>query len=345
MIVLSRNSSGTDSERAKAKRRPIRVSEPRVLFVTSNRIGDCVISSGVIREIGRQLPGARITVACGRPPAPFFRSAPGVERVVVLDKKKFAGHWIDLWKQVWRTRWDMVIDIRGSALAWQVRAKRRVVYHRGWETGLRKVEMVSKMMGASGPLDPEIFLDAKAVADRQAVLDPQLEGGSGPGPILALAPIAHQPGKSWPADRWGALVERLKAEPRFAGWRFMAVGGPGDRAPATPALQAAGPQGIDFVGKGDILASAAAIEAADLFVGNDSGLMHVAAALRRPTLGLFGPTEWWLYGPWGPRTRTVASNETRGEFAPIEALTVDRVFEAVLDLHDTFIGDRAPPKP
>ena len=319
------------------------MSEPRVLFVTSNRIGDCVISSGVIREIGRQLPGARITVACGRPPAPLFRSAPGVERVIILDKKRFAGHWIDLWKQVWRTRWDMVVDIRGSALAFQVRAKSRKVYHRGWETGLPKVEMVSRMMGAARTLDPELFLDDQARAEAAAVIDPQL--AAGPWPILALAPIAHQPGKSWPAERWGALVERLKAEPRFDGWRFMLVGGPGDHPPAAPALAAAGERGVDFVGKGDILASAAAIDRAALFVGNDSGLMHVAAAAGRPTLGLFGPTEWWLYGPWGPKTRTVASNETRGEFAPIEALTVDHVFEAVLGLHDAFIGVPAAAKP
>jgi len=317
----------------------------KVLFITSNRIGDCVISSGVIREITRRIPDAQITVACGRPPAPFFRSAPNVERVIILDKKRLAGHWIDLWRQVVGAHWDMVIDIRGSALCWLIPARRRVVYNRGWETGLRKVETISRMMDSAAPLDPEIFLDARAVADRQAVLNPQLAAGSGPGPIIALAPIAHQPGKSWPAERWGELVERLKAEPRFDGWRFMAVGGPGDRAPATPALMAAGSRGIDFIGKGDILASAAAIDVADLFVGNDSGLMHVAAALGRPTLGLFGPTEWWLYGPWGPRTRTAASNETRGKFAPIEALTVERVFEAVLDLHDAFIVERAVLKP
>ncbi|CAN5411986.1 glycosyltransferase family 9 protein [soil metagenome] len=316
---------------------------PKVLFVTSNRIGDCVISSGVIREIGRQLPGAAITVACGRPPAPFFRSAPGVEQTIILDKKKMAGHWVDLWKQVVGTRWDLVIDIRGSALSYLIPAKRRVIYNRSWETGLRKVEMVSRLMGSPIPLEPEIFFDDRARAEAAAVIDPQLTGGAGSGPILAppilaLAPIAHQPGKSWPADRWGALVEKLKAEPRFDGWRFMAVGGPGDRPPATPALEAAGPRGIDFVGKGDILASAAAIDRATLFVGNDSGLMHVAAAAGRPTLGLFGPTEWWLYGPWGPRTRTVASNPVRGEFAPIEALTVDHVFAAVLALHNDFVG-------
>ncbi|MBX3476774.1 MAG: glycosyltransferase family 9 protein [Brevundimonas sp.] len=318
---------------------------PQVLFVTSNRIGDCVISSGVIREIGRQLPGAEITVACGRPPAPFFRSAPGVVRTIILDKKKAAGHWLDLWRQVRGTRWDMVIDIRGSALAWLIPARRRVVYNRRWEMGLRKVQMVSRLMGADRDLDPELFIDERARATAAAVIDPQLASGAGPGPILALAPIAHQPGKSWPAERWGELVGRLKAEPRFDGWRFMLVGGPGDHPPAAPALAEAGERAIDVVGKGDILASAAAIDRADLFVGNDSGLMHVAAAAGRPTLGLFGPTEWWLYGPWGPRTRTVASNETRGQFAPIEALSVDHVFDGVLALHDAYISAPEPRQP
>ena len=315
----------------------------KVLFVTSNRIGDCVISSGILREIARQVPGAGITVACGRPPAPFFRSAPGVERVIVLDKKKAAGHWLELWRQVVGTRWALVIDIRGSALAYLVQADRRVIYNRRWETGLPKVEMVSRLMGADRPLEPELFIDDRARAEAAAVIDPQLE--TAPGPIIALAPIAHQPGKSWPADRWGELVERLKAEPRFEGWRFMPVGGPGDRPPATPALEAAGPRGIDCVGRGDILCSAAAIDRAALFVGNDSGLMHVAAAAGKPTLGLFGPTEWWLYGPRGPRTAIAASNPNRGEFAPIEALTTQRVFEAVIALHDRWIGDPPPVTP
>ena len=315
----------------------------KVLFVTSNRIGDCVISSGIIREIGRQIPGAEITVACGRPPAPFFRSAPGVERVIVLDKKKAAGHWLDLWRQVIGTHWALVIDIRGSALSYLLNADRRIVYNRRWETGQPKVEMISRLMGSAAALEPDLFIDDRARAEAAAVIDPAL--ATAPGPIIALAPIAHQPGKSWPADRWGELVDMLKAEPRFAGWRFMPVGGPGDRPPATPALEAAGPLAIDFVGKGDILASAAAIDRAALFVGNDSGLMHVAAAAGKPTLGLFGPTEWWLYGPRGPRTAIAASNPVRGEFAPIEALTTQRVFEAVLALHDTWIGASDPATP
>ena len=220
-----------------------------------------------------------------------------------------------------------------------------MIYNRSWETGLPKVEMVSRLIGAPAALDPELFLDDQARREAAAVIDPQLAAGPGPGPIIALAPIAHQPGKSWPADRWGSLVEKLRAEPRFDGWRFMLVGGPGDHAPAAPALKAAAERAIDCVGRGDILASAAAIDRATLFVGNDSGLMHVAAAARRPTLGLFGPTEWWLYGPWGSTTRTVASNETRGAFAPIEALSVDQVFAAVMALHEDFIASPSPAAP
>ena len=118
---------------------------PKVLFVTSNRIGDCVISSGVIREIARQVPGAEITVACGRPPAPFFRSAPGVERVIVLDKRKAAGHWLDLWRQVVGTRWTLVIDIRGSALAYLLNADRRIR-----DLTMPWMEQLSKLINSTG---------------------------------------------------------------------------------------------------------------------------------------------------------------------------------------------------
>src|SRR5690606_4400143 len=159
--------------------RGARLSAPKALFVSSNRIGDCVISSGVIRAIARQLPGVQITVACGRPPAPLFRSAPGVERVIILDKKKAAGHWLDLWKQVVGTRWDLVIDIRGSALSYLIPARRRVVYNRSWETGLPKVEMVSRLIGAPEALDPELFLDDQARREAAAVIDPQLAAGPG----------------------------------------------------------------------------------------------------------------------------------------------------------------------
>lgn len=311
-------------------------ANPRVLFISPNRIGDSVIAMGIVREIGRQWPEAEIKVVTSGMASSFYRAAPGVVKIIPINKEKRGGHWIKLWKAVRGQSWDAVIDTRGSATAYLLKAKKRIVYTRKLETGEPKVEVITRLMSAPHSLEPELFIDDRARAEAAAVIDPQLRSGTGTGPILALAPIAHQKGKSWPADRWAALVAKLKAEPRFDGWRFMPVGGPGDHPPATPALAEAGDRGIDCVGKTDIIASAAAIDRAALFVGNDSGLMHVSAATGTPTLGLFGPTEWWLYGPRGPKTATVASNNTRGQFAPIEDLTVDAVFDATVKLYDTY---------
>ena len=312
---------------------------PQVLFISADRIGDAVMSSGAIREIGRQLPGAEITVAVGPTAAALFRAAPGVVKVIPWKKQKLSGHWRALWRQAAGVRWAMVADVRGSAMSLFLRARTRRLYSRALEKGDPKVVTFSRMMKAAGVMEPEIFLDDEARAAAARLIGPDTA------PILAMAPISTAADRSWPADRWAALVERLKAEPRFDGWRFMLVGGPGDHEAAAPALAAAGARGIDAVGKGDILASAAAIARATLFVGNDSGLMHVAAATRTPTLGLFGPSEWWHKAPWGPKGRVLAAAPVRGQFAPITELTVERVFEETLALQAAFATERAAVAP
>ncbi|HEY0052345.1 MAG TPA: glycosyltransferase family 9 protein, partial [Caulobacteraceae bacterium] len=118
----------------------------KALFVTSTRIGDCVLSSGIIREIGARYPGCEITVACGPLAAPLFRSAPGVSRVHVMAKRPNGGHWLDLWLKAFPTRWDLVVDIRGSAIAWLIPAIERRVYSRRRDEALHKVEAASLLI-------------------------------------------------------------------------------------------------------------------------------------------------------------------------------------------------------
>lgn len=303
---------------------------PQVLFVSADRIGDAIMSIGAIREIRRQIPDAEITVAVGPTAAALFRAAPGVVKVLPWKKQKLSGHWRTLWRQTVGTHWAMVADVRGSAMSFFLRAKERRLYSRALEKGEMKVVTFSHMMKAEAVAEPEIFLDDKARKDAAAII------GDKAAPILAMAPISTAADRSWPAERWAELTQRLMQEPRFEGWRFMPVGGPGDHAAAAPALAVAGDRGIDAVGKCDILGSAALLQRATLFVGNDSGLMHVSAAAGTPTLGLFGPSEWWHKAPYGPKGRVLAAAPVRGQFAPITELSVDQVFEAVLALYDTF---------
>jgi ADP-heptose:LPS heptosyltransferase len=245
-----------------------------------------------------------------------------------MAKRPNGGHWLDLWLKAFPTRWDLVVDIRGSAIAWLIPAVERRVYSRRRDEALHKVEAASLLIFAEAMLEPELFLDEKARADAAAVI------GEDPRPILAVAPVAAVANKSWPADRWAELARALLAGP-LAGWRIMAMGGPGDAEAAAPLLAAAGAADVDTVGKLDILAAGAALERAALFVGNDSGLMHLSAASGTPTLGLFGPTDWRRYGPWGSRARVLTAG-AQGEAAAIEGLSMAAVAEGVAALKRDF---------
>src|ERR1700691_6656654 len=87
----------------------------KILFVTATRIGDAVLSTGLLAYLIGRYPGASITVAAGPLAAPLFEAVPGLKRIIVVDKKKFALHWAKLYLAVAASRWDLVVDLRGSA--------------------------------------------------------------------------------------------------------------------------------------------------------------------------------------------------------------------------------------
>ena len=101
--------------------------------------------------------------------------------------------------------------------------------------------------------------------------------------------------------------------------RLLLLGGPDDRW-AAEAVRRSIPRGrlIDAVGRTDLLVAYAALKQARLFIGNDSGLMHLAAAAGAPTLGLFGPSDDRLYAPWGPMARVVRTSRDFEAFTAID---------------------------
>src|SRR5205085_8020560 len=108
-------------------------------------------------------------------------------------------------------------------------------------------------------------------------------------PVLAIGPAANWRGKQWRGERFAALAERLVASGGpLPGARVTVLAAAHERAQAAPLLAQGG--AIDLVGKTDLLTAAAVLRRAALFIGNDTGLMHIAAAVGAPTLGLFGPS-------------------------------------------------------
>lgn len=314
----------------------------RILFVTANRLGDAVLSTGLLDHLIRSHPEARITVACGPVAEGVFARMPGRARTIVLAKRRFRAHWLTLLAAALPVRWDLVVDLRGSALAWMLRTRRRAVMRGGRRPGHR-IGHLAAVLGLQDAPPLPVAWTAEADRARAAALLPEGTGA----PWIGLGPTANWSRKVWPAERFLALYRALSApDGLLPGARAAVFGGPGEaeRALAAPLL-AALPDAADLVGRLEVPEAAAALARCALFVGNDSGLMHLAAAVGVPTLGLFGPTSAEEYGPVGARAAAVVAPgpAAAGEMAAIAV--ADALAAARRLLHEAPEGLRRADRP
>jgi len=288
----------------------------KILFITATRIGDAILSTGLLNYMVAAYPQSRITVACGPLCDGFFRACPNVDEVIVLKKQSFSRHWLDLWKKVVRTRWDIVVDLRNSAVSRAVFAHKRFIFGPHIDENLHKVQQNAAVMRIAPPPAPRLWFDAPALKEAEA----RIPSG---GPVLAVGPAANWHAKTWPADRFIELVARLTGpDGILPGARVAVIAAPGEEAAARPVLESI-PEDrrIDLIGALSPLTAAACIARCSLYVGNDSGLMHAAAAAGVPTIGLFGPSWPHIYGPWGDHASFVRTPKTFSELTDYPGYT------------------------
>jgi len=292
-----------------------------ILFITATRIGDAVLSSGLLQRLADEIPGASFTIVAGPVAAPLFLDVPGLAEIIVFEKSKDGRHWWRLWRQVRKTRWGLVVDLRGSAISQFLQRRRRAVYKRAPGAQVHKVVEAARVLKIEGePPAPFLYTSPEIEA-----VGAELTAGVGP--ILALAPSANWVGKTWPLERFARVAIKLMGEGGpLEGGRVMVLGSPED-AHVVQSLRDVVPKSrfIDLVGKVDLLTAFTCLKHARLFIGNDSGLMHLSAAADIPTLGLFGPSDEALYAPWGEKTQVV-----RGPRDFQQILAVDPTFQQEL---------------
>ncbi len=318
-----------------------------ILFVSATRIGDAVLSTGLLSYLVERYPDARFTICAGPVAAPLFEAVPRLERVIIVKKKRYGLHWLQLYAGVVGRRWDLVVDLRGSALAYLLIARERRVRGKGGHEEPRVVQL-ARLFDVDPPPAPRLWTFPK----HDAAAARLVPAG---GPVLAIGPAANWRAKTWRAERFAELAQRLTAPVGLLpGARVAVLAAAHERAQAEPVLAAIAPDRcIDLVGRTDLLTAAAALKRGTLFVGNDTGLMHMAAAVGVPTVGLFGPSPATHYAPWGPRT-AVAETERpwvslmsapdfdhRTSDTLMDGLSVDAAEAAVRGLWHRLAGDAA----
>ena len=138
------------------------------------------------------------------------------------------------------------------------------------------------------PPSPRVDVPDRAREQFQQLLNGRVER-----PLIGIAPGSSAPARRWPEGRFTALAGMLAAE----GGTIVVFGGSGDEVLAARVAAGAGDHGIDLGGRTSIAVLAAGLGACDVVVANDSGALHLAAAVGTPTVGVFGPRQPKFTGP------------------------------------------------
>lgn len=292
-------------------------SVKKILFITSTRLGDAVLSTGILDYLLRSYPKAQFTIACGPVAAGLFTAMPRREKTLIIHKYRYDLHWFILWKACFCLKWDIIIDLRGSGLSFFLRSKKRIIL-RGGRIKEHRIDYLAKSLSLEPSPLPVVWIGEKEHCLAKKFLPSDH--------YIAIAPTANWLGKVWPAERFIHLMHLLFDENPL--WKFVIFYGPGsqEKSMVEPILRTSLPM-IDTGGNYNLVEVAALLSRCQGFIGNDSGLMHLAAACQIPVLGLFGPSKVSEYAPAGQKARAIVAKGREGQ-AAMENLSVQDVFLA-----------------
>ena len=329
-------------------RAPAPLEARRVLVVKLDEIGDVVLSSGSLRELRRALPAARITLVVKPATRELVEKCPHVDEVLTFDpryrerlgllRRHFRAIAMGV-GQLWGRRFDLAVVPRVGPdwqnalyLAYFSGARLRVGYaadvdaDRAVFNAGTDVLLTHRAPGCPDPHEAQRnaallrFLGVPVLSDRLETWPDEAdcreadrllaEAGIGPDDEwIALGIGAGAQRRVWPAERYAALAAGLLDRP---GRRVVLIGGPGDRAAGQTIAR--DKRIVDLTGRMTLRQTAAALRRCRLFIGNNSGPMHLAAASGATVLEIScHAVDAWpehensprRFGPWGPQSRVV----------------------------------------
>ena len=138
----------------------------KILIITSNRLGDCILSSGLNKYFKEKYSKCNITFVCGKLPSELFKYCEFIDKLIVLNKKRYSLHWIFLWYKVFFTNWFYVVDLRGTALSFFLFSKTKRIYKKSFDNEEHKVSELTKNI-AGQTFSPSIKIKNKVNIEKE----------------------------------------------------------------------------------------------------------------------------------------------------------------------------------
>ena len=296
----------------------------RILFITSSRVGEAVISCGVLEALRTQYPKAPITVACGASCTGLFARLPRLERIITVGKGTSRDfHRFRVWSKLFGRFWDIAVDTRGSSILYFLAAGQRIVIHA--RHGLPLYRQFAAALRLSPPPLPVVWINASDATEAKRRLPGQAS-------LIGLGPTASSTRRIWPPERF---IETYRAIAKnLPDSRPVIFTGVSDAERLAGAeIQARLPGALLLPATLPLPLLAACMARMRLYIGNDTGLLQLAAAAQAPVVGLFERDRVAEFAPAGPHATAVAAPAGSHEGA-MASLTVDTVLAAALPLLD-----------
>ena len=280
----------------------------KILFIGNTRLGDAILSTSILNFYSGS--DIKITVVCSPLTENIYNNFSNVKNIIAVNKKKRGKHWLEVYSLLESVCWDLVIDLRNSLISRLIRKKKilRIGKINSYE---HRVESLCKLISVKKNISPRIpnsnIAKKKAlriISNKKLYL-----------PILAIAPVTNWQRKNWPLENFVLLIKSLmnNTEVKYSFKSVIILGSDKEKDQCDYLVEKINNINIkNLCGYCEISVIHALLKHCKLFVGNDSGLMHLSAAANIKTLGLFGPSKEINYKPWGNKSyflRTESSYE------------------------------------
>jgi len=293
-----------------------------ILLVTLSNIGDAVMTTPVMAALHKKHPEAVMDIVADPRSSELFAHCPYRNRVIHRDKQQGWRGSLALVRDLRRCHYDLIVDLRTDGLAWLLRGRRRLTRQGArrpeGHAVERHMEVIRRYIGTAGIPPTRLWFDGSELEFASRVLA-DLPGRR----WLALGPGARWEPKRWPSGLFRELV--LSRREDFDA--VVLLGSAADKDCCRSIAEGLSLPCLDLAGRTSLLEAAALLSHMQLFIGNDSGLGHIAAAAGIPTLTLFGPGEPQRYHPWNSRGRWLQSPNR-----DIRTLPVSHVADALKEL-------------
>jgi heptosyltransferase-2 len=335
------------------------ISIERIIVRSPNWVGDAVLSTPAVRAIRENFPAAQITLVAKPWVAPVFLHNPCVDNIYRYESEGRHGGWLGkvrLVKKLRREKFDLAILFQNAFEAALLVFLAGVRVRLGYATDCRRVFLTHAidvdqhdrdghqigyylgiLEGASLESKGEqltiVVSDRERVRAEETLRSCKVRPES---PLVGINPgAAYGSSKRWPLARYAALCEKIR---RLRGAEIIIFGGSEEQAVGQKISSLMKGRCTDLCGRTNLREAIALIEKCRLFITNDSGLMHVAAALDIPLVAIFGSTDPKATGPRNPRSWVVQSpvscapcfkRECPEDHRCMKRISVDQVYAVV----------------